>query len=70
MRTKAKKYSEILPYEFLILREKFGLKRYRKTSKRDPKEREILLRLALNKIKEKEKEDFSPIGYRRRRLRI
>lgn len=70
MKLRIKKYEEISPVEFLILREKLGLKRYRKTSERDPEERKILLDLGLKKIKDKEKDDFISVGYRKRRLRI
>lgn len=56
--------------DFLILRDKAGLRRYRKTAKRDEEERKILLNLALKKMEEKEKDDFIVLGYRRRKLRI
>lgn len=47
-----------------------GLSRYRKTTKRDDDERKILLDLGLKKIEEKEKDDFVPMGYRRRKVKI
>jgi len=61
---KIKKFEDIRPVEFLLLREKLGLKRYKKTTKRDEEGRRILLELALKKIEEKEKDDFIPLGYR------
>jgi hypothetical protein len=70
MKKRVKKYEEISPVEFLLLREKLGLKRYRKTAKRDEEKRKILLELGLKKIEEKEKDDFIPVGYRRRKVKI
>jgi hypothetical protein len=70
MKKRVKKYEETSPLEFLLLREKLGLKRYRKTAKRDEEKRKILLDLALRKIEEKEKDDFIPLGYRRRKVKI
>jgi hypothetical protein len=46
------------------------MKRYRKRSKRDEEKRNILLELGLKKIEEKEKEDFIPVGYRRRKVKL
>jgi hypothetical protein len=70
MKKRVKKYEETSPVEFLFLREKLGLKRYRKTAKRDEEKRKILLELGLKKIEEKEKDDFIPLGYRRRKVKI
>jgi hypothetical protein len=70
MKVRRKKFEEISPIDFLLLREKLGIKRYRKQVKRDPEKREILLDLAIKKIAEKEKDDFIPIGYRKRKIRI
>ena len=70
MKKKVKKYEETSPVEFLLLREKLGLKRYRKTTKRDEEKRKILLELGLKKIEEKETDDFIPLGYRRRKVKI
>ena len=70
MKVRRKKLEEISPIDFLLLREKLGLKRYRKQVRRDPEKREILLDLAIKKIAEKEKDDFIPIGYRKRKIRI
>jgi hypothetical protein len=70
MRVRIKKYEDVSPLDFLILREKLGLKRYRKTAKRDQEERKILLALGLKKIEEKEEDDFISIGYRKRKVKI
>ena len=70
MKKTVKKYEERSPVEFLLLREKLGIKRYRKTAKRDEEKRKILLELGLRKIEEKEKDDFIPLGYRRRKVKI
>ena len=70
MKVRVRKYEEVSPVEFLVLRDRLGLKRYRKSTKRDKEEREILLDLGLKKMEEKEKDDFIPVGYRRRRLKI
>jgi len=70
MKVRRKKFEEVSPIDFLLLREKLGIKRYRKQVKRDTEEREILLDLAIKKMEEKEKDDFIPIGYRKRKIRI
>lgn len=70
MKVRMKKYEEVSPLEFLLLRERLGLRRYRKNIKRDEEERKLLLDLGLKKIEEKEKNDFIPLGYRRRRIKI
>jgi hypothetical protein len=70
MKTRFKKYEEFSPVEFLLLRERLGIRRYRKNRERDEDEKKILLKLALEKIREKEKEDFILLGYRRRRVKI
>ncbi|MGQ9569705.1 MAG: hypothetical protein ACUVUQ_02460 [Thermodesulfovibrionales bacterium] len=70
MKVKRKKFENESPIDFLLLREELRLKRYRKRVKRDAEEQEILLDLAIKKMDEKEKDDFIPIGYRRRRLKI
>jgi hypothetical protein len=70
MKKRVKKYEKTSPVEFLLLREKLGMKRYRKTTKRDEEKRRILLELALKKIEEREKDDFLSLGYRRRKVRI
>jgi hypothetical protein len=70
MKARIRKYEELSPVEFLLLRQKLGLKRYRKSAKRDEGERRILLDLGLKKIEEKELNDFIPIGFRRRKVKI
>jgi hypothetical protein len=70
MKIRIKKYEDVSPVEFLVLRDKLGLRRYRKTTKRDEEERKILLDLGLKKIEKKGKNDFISVGYRRRRLKI
>ncbi len=65
-----RKFEEGSPIEFLLLRERLGMDRYRKRLKRDDKKRELLLRLGLKRIEEREKEDFIPLGFRRRRVQI
>ncbi len=69
MKTRIKKYKDVSPADFLVLREKLGLKTYRKMAKRDREERKILFNLALRKMEDKEKDDFLLLGYRRRRLK-
>ncbi len=56
--------------EFLLLREKLGLRRYRKTLARDREKRQILFRLALKKIEERERDDFLVLGFRRRKVNV
>jgi len=56
--------------EFLLLREQSGMKRYRKGSKRGEEKRRVLLEPGLKRIEEKEKDDFIPLGYRRRKVKI
>jgi hypothetical protein len=62
MKARIKKYEEVSPVEFLLLREKYGMRRYRKNVKRDEEERKILLDLGLKKIEEREKDDFILLG--------
>ena len=70
MKQRIKKYEEGSPVEFLLLRERLGMGRYRKRLKRDEGKRKILLELGLKRIEEKEKDDFLPVGYRRRKVKI
>ena len=70
MKVRMKKYEEVSPVEFLLLREKLGIRRYRKNMKRDEDEKKILLDLALKKIEEKEKDDFILTGYRKRKVNV
>jgi hypothetical protein len=70
MKTRIKKYDEASPVELLLLRNKLGFGRYIKTRKRDDEKRKLLLDIALKKIEEKEKDDFIPVGFRRRRMKV
>jgi len=70
MREKKRKYQDQSSVEFLLLRDKLGLQRYRKQMKREKEERRILIDLGLKKILEKEDNDFILIGYKRRKLEI
>lgn len=70
MKLRIKKYEEVSPVKFLVLRERLGMGRYRKRSRRDEEKRKILLELGLKKIEEKEKVDFILVGYRRRKVKI
>jgi hypothetical protein len=70
MKVRRKKFEESSPIDSLLLREKLGIKRYKKQVKRDTDEREILLDLAIKKMEEKEKDDFIPIGNKRRKIKI
>jgi hypothetical protein len=70
MKLRVKKYEEVSPVEFLLLREKLGIRRYRKNMKRDEDEKKILLELALKKIEEKEMDDFILRDYRKRKVKI
>ncbi|MEW6602461.1 MAG: hypothetical protein AB1499_15925 [Nitrospirota bacterium] len=70
MKERVRKYEESSPAEMLLLREKLGLGRYRKRAKRDEEKRKIILGLGLKNIEEKEKNDFIPVGYRRRQVKV
>jgi len=69
MKLRIKKYEDKSPAEFLLLREQLGMGRYRKGLKRDEEKRKILLELGLKKIEEKERDDFTPVGFRRRKVK-
>jgi hypothetical protein len=70
VKKRVKKFVTISPLQFLLLREKLGFKRYRKTEKRNEEKRQILLNLYLKRIKEKEKSDFMLLGFRRRKVSV
>ncbi len=70
MREKRRKYQDRSAVDFLLLRDKLGLRRYRKQMKRDKEERRILIDLGLKKIQEREEKDFILIEYKRRKLEI
>jgi len=54
--------------EMLLLRDRLGLRRFRKTAARDPEKRKLLLELALGRIEKAERDNFIPTGPRRRRV--
>jgi hypothetical protein len=56
--------------EMLLLRDRLGLPRFKKTATRDPEKRELLLELALKKIEKAERDNFIQTGFRRRRVRF
>lgn len=70
MKIRKRKWEEISPLEFLVLRDRLGFKKYRKQTKRDPEEKKILIDLGLKRIKEMEKKNFLSLGYRRRKFII
>lgn len=70
MKVRIKKYEDVSPVDILVLRDKLGFGKYRKRAKRDEEERKILIRLGLKKIEEKERDDFIPLGYKKRRVKI
>jgi hypothetical protein len=70
MRRRVREFEEQSPLDSLLLREKLGLKRYRKTQGRDEEKKQILLQLGLKKIEEREKNDFLPSGFRRRKVNV
>lgn len=54
--------------EMLLLRDRLGYKRYRKTAKRDPEKRQLLLALALERIEKAERGNYMLIGPRKRKV--
>lgn len=56
--------------EMLLLRDRLGFKRYRKTARRDPEKRRMLLEMALDKIAKAERDNYIVIGPRQRRVRF
>jgi len=56
--------------EMLLLRDRLGLRRFKKTAKRDPEKKELLLELALKKIEKAERDNFIQTGSRKRRVRF
>lgn len=54
--------------EMLLLRDRLGLGRFRKSARRDPEKSQILLKLALDRIKKAERDNFIPMGPRKRRF--
>jgi len=70
MKIRKTKYEEVSPLEFLSLREKLGIGRYKKTRIRDIAKKKLLRDLALKKMDQAEKDDYILIGERKRRLKI
>jgi hypothetical protein len=70
MRERRKKYEERGAIDFLLLRDRLGIGRFRKTRPRTAEKKELLLGLWLKTIEEREKNDYIPLGPRRRRLKI
>lgn len=68
MRTAAAKRPPASPLEMLLLRDRMGFRRYRKTARRDPEKRKLLLELAIKRIAKAEQSDYIPVGFRRRRV--
>lgn len=64
-----KKYIDESQVPILLGRERLGIGRYRKVRERDPEKRRVLLELALEKIREAERSDYQPVGFRRRRVK-
>jgi single-stranded DNA-specific DHH superfamily exonuclease len=54
--------------EMLLLRDRLGYRRYRKTAKRDPEKRQLILELALKRIEKAERDNYTLIGPRRRKV--
>ena len=70
MKRRVSKFEQQSPLDSLLLRQKLGLKKYRKTLGRDEKKKKILLQLGLKKIEEREKDNFLPLGFRRRKINV
>ena len=54
----------------LLLRDRLGLRKHRRTAKRDPEKRELLLELGLKRIEKAERDNFVSLGFRKRRVRF
>lgn len=70
MRIRKRSYEDTSPIPDLLLRQAMGLGRHRHVRPRDPDKERLLVNLALRVITEREKDDFIPLGPRRRRMRI
>lgn len=55
--------------EILLLRDKLGLGRFRKTAARAPEKKKLLLELALDRIAKAERGNYTVSGARKRRFR-
>ena len=56
--------------EMLLLRDRLGLGRFRKTAARDPEKRKLLLELALDRMEKAEHSNYALVGSRKRRVRF
>ena len=70
MRTPGERRQKASATEMLLLRDRLGLRKYRKTAKRDPEKRDLLLKLALKKIEKAEHDNYISVGFRKRRVRF
>jgi len=70
MRPEGKTRQKTSATEMLLLRDRLGLRKYKKTAKRDPEKKELLLQLALKKIERAERDNFIQVGFRKRRVRF
>ena len=70
MRPAGKTRQQTSAIQMLLLRDRLGLRRFKKTAKRGPEKKELLLELALKKIEKAERDDFTQVGFRRRRVRF
>ena len=70
MRERRKKYEEGGGVDVLLLRDRLGVGRFRKTRGRSAGKRELLLDLWLRTMEEREKDDYLPLGPRKRRLKL
>ena len=70
MRSTGRMRQKVSSIEMLLLRDRLGLRRYRKTTKRDPEKRKLLLDLALKRIEKAERDNFILVGLRKRRVRF
>ena len=70
MRERRKKYEEGGGVDALLLRDRLGVGRFRKTRRRSPEKRELLLDLWLRTIEERERNDYLSLGPRKRRLKL
>ena len=70
MRERRKKYGDGGSIDVLLMRDRLGVGRYRKTRGRSVEKRELLLDLWLRTIKERERKDYLRLGQRKRRLTL
>jgi hypothetical protein len=69
MKVRRNRYREESPVGSLLLRDRLGLGKFRKSRKRDEEKKNLLLDLWMRTMSEREKDDYIPLGPRRRRLR-